>query len=319
VNATPGALVITGATATGKTGLSIEVARQLDGEIISMDSRQIYRGLDIGTAKPTAVEQAVVPHHGLDLVEPSERYSAGRFAADARRWIAEVKGRGRVPLLVGGTGFFLKALTDPMFAEPELEPQRRDSLRQWLEQQDSAALKHWLAALDPQLSERLAEGGGRQRFLRAIEIALLTGAPLSWWQRHAPSAETGLHTLVFVLELPREELYRRINERVIAMIDAGLVDEVRALVRRGYDERAPGMNATGYQELLSFLRDELDLASAIDAIQRATRRYARRQQTWFRHQLPDSAVRLAADQPRELLVQRITETWKREVQSAHRN
>jgi tRNA dimethylallyltransferase len=316
---TPDALVITGATGTGKTDLAIDVARLLRGEIVSMDSRQIYRGMDIGTAKPGSALQAVVPHHGLDLVEPDERYSAGRFATAARRLIAEVVERGNVAILVGGTGFFLKALTHPMFAEPELNRQRRDSLRHWLEQYEIVELQRWLAALDPQLQHRLGGEGGRQRVLRALEIALLTGAPLSWWQQHAPSAEPALQPLVFVLELPREELYRRINERVIAMIDAGLVDEVRALQRRGYDERSPGMNATGYRELLPYLRGETDLANAIDAIQRATRRYARRQHTWFRHQLPGSAVWLDARQPREVLRQAITDTWNREVQSAHRN
>src|SRR5262245_17225896 len=199
-----------------------------------MDSRQIYRGMDIGTAKPGPAERTAVAHYGLDLVEPDELYSAGRFATDARHWMAEVAERENVAILVGGTGFFLKALTDPMFAEPELDRRRRDSLRQWLEQHETDELQRWLRALDPELQHRLGGEGGRQRLTRAIEIALLTGAPLSWWQEHAPAAEPALRPLVFVLELPREELYRRINERVIAMIEAGLVDEVRGLLERGY-------------------------------------------------------------------------------------
>src|SRR5690606_20214232 len=143
------ALVITGPTATGKTALSIEVAAALDGEIISMDSRQVYRGMDIGTAKPTPSQRARVPHHGLDIVDPDQRYSAGRFAADARRWIAEIRARGRVPLLVGGTGFFLRALTHPLFTEPEMPEPVRGRLHRYLRALPEGELRRWLARLDP--------------------------------------------------------------------------------------------------------------------------------------------------------------------------
>src|SRR5262245_59819792 len=166
------ALVITGATATGKTALAIDAAKCLRGEIISLDSRQVYRGMDIGTAKPTREQRAAVRHHGLDLVDPSERYSAGRFAADARRWTREIRERGGTPVLVGGTGFFLRALTHPMFQEPPLDPEQRRALDAFFADMPTDELMRWLSALDPAAAERLARQGGRQRVLRALEVLL---------------------------------------------------------------------------------------------------------------------------------------------------
>ncbi len=305
------ALVITGPTATGKTALSIEVAERLDGEIISMDSRQVYRGMDIGTAKATNEERARVPHHGLDLVDPDERYSAGRYARDARRWITEIRERGRVPILVGGTGFFLRSLTHPLFREPEMPESARERLKRWLDRQPIEELRRWLHRLDPVTAGSLAARGGRQRVARALEVALLSGKPLSWWHREAPTEAPALSLLIFVLSLPREMLYRRINERVVEMVEAGLVDEVRGLLERGYDVDDPGMSGTAYPEMSAYLKGEWSLDEAIDATQRATRRYARRQLTWFRHQLPEDAVWLDATRPRDELVSTIVETWRR--------
>jgi tRNA dimethylallyltransferase len=305
----PAALVITGPTATGKTALSIAVAERLDGEIISMDSRQVYRGMDLGTAKASAHQRQAVPHHGLDLVEPGERFSAGRFARAAREWIAEIGGRGHVPILVGGTGFFLRALTHPIFREPALDPARRRALADYLSKLDAAGLHQWLEVLDPRTAARLRAWGGRQRLLRALELPLLTGRPLSWWHRHAPAEAPPLRPLVFVLELPREELFRRIDERVAEMAAAGLVDEVRELVARGFDQDAPGMNATGYIELLPYLRGEATLESALDAVRRNTRAYAKRQVTWLRRQLPDGAVHLDASRPRDDLAGEVARAW----------
>lgn len=306
------ALALVGATATGKTALSLAVAERLGGEIISMDSRQVYRGMDIGTAKPDAAERARVPHHGLDLVDPDERYSAGRFARDARRWIAEIRGRGSVPILVGGTGFFLRALTDPLFREPDLPAGAREALRQTLGAYPDAELGRWLARLDPATARALAEGGGRQRVLRALEVALLSGRPLSWWHRHAPPRQPPLCVLTVVLELSRAELYRRIDARVHEMLDLGLVDEVRALLERGYGPMDPGMTATGYKEIIAHLRSELTLSDAVLSVQRATRRYARRQLTWFRHQLPEDAIRLDAARPAAELADTVVRQWKEE-------
>lgn len=306
----PDALAIVGPTASGKTALSIEVARRLGGEIISMDSRQVYRGMDVGTAKATAEQRAAVPHHGLDLVDPDERFGAGEFARRARRWIEEIRERGRIPILVGGTGFFLRALTHPIFREPELDPERRAALQAHLEGFGTATLHEWLRVLDPVTAARLRSWGGRQRLLRALELPLLTGRPLSWWHREAPPEETPLRPLVFVLDLERERLDAAIGARIRDMVEAGLVAEVRGLLERGYTASDPGINATGYIELLPALRGEIALEEALEQVRRNTRAYSRRQLTWFRRQLPPGAVWLDAARPREELADEVVRRWR---------
>jgi tRNA dimethylallyltransferase len=307
------ALVLTGPTASGKTGLAVAIAQRLDGEIISADSRQVYRGMDIGTAKATPAERAAAPHHGLDLVDPATRYSAGRFARDARRWIEEIRGRGRVPILVGGTGFFIRALTHPLFREPPLDPERRRRLHAFLLTLDEHENARWLEVLDPGAAARIGRpggGGGRQRAFRALEVVLLTGRPLDWWHRHQPPSDPPLRAAIFVLDLPRSVLDDRINARVEAMFEAGLEEEVRRLLESGYRTSDPGMSATGYPETAALVRGEIDREAAKDRIRRATRRYARRQLTWFRNQLPAGAVWLDGTRPMERLVEEVVERWE---------
>lgn len=289
-------VAITGATASGKTDLSLALARLLPVEIVSMDSRQVYRGMDIGTDKVDEAGRRAVPHHGLDLVDPEERYSAGRFARDVRRWISEIEGRGALPLLVGGTGFFLRSVMEPIFREPELDPARLEALRDWLRGRSFEELSLMVRHLDPARAE-LALQGGPQRMGRTIEVALLSGVPLSAWHRQAPPDGEGVSGVVLVLDLPREEMDRRIDDRVGRMVERGLVEEVRRLLEAGTTVDAPGMTGTGYREISTFLRGETTLEEAMDEIRRQTRRYARRQLTWFRHQLPASAVRIDATLP----------------------
>ena len=305
----PSGIAIVGPTASGKTALGIEVARAVGGEIVSMDSRQVYRRMDIGTAKATAEEQAAVTHHGLDLIEPHERFSAGRFAEHARACIADIRARGRVPVLVGGTGFFLAALTRPLFDEPPMDAERRRDLETVLRRFDDDVLRGWLRALDPDTAASLARGGGRQRVLRALEVALLTGRPIGWWHAHAPAREPPLPLLTFVLELDRAELDRRIDARVHAMLDAGLVDEVRTLLDAGVAPDAPGMTATGYREIAASLQGDVSLQEAVAQIQRATRQYARRQLTWFRNQLGAGAIALDAARPTRELAAAVVSAW----------
>jgi tRNA dimethylallyltransferase len=303
------ALVITGPTASGKTAVAVEVALQLDADIISMDSRQVYRGMNIGTAKPTADEQRGVRHYGFDIIDPDERFNAGRFAALAREWLTEIRARGRVPLITGGTGFFLRALTHPMFDEPPLDPALKEEWKRYLAGLETAELTRWTRALEPAL-DALPED--RQRLARMIEVAVLTGRPLSWWHEHGATTQPALDPIIVVLDMPRQTLYRRINERVDAMVEAGLVEEVAALVRAGYDEREPGMNATGYIELVPYVRGERSLDEAVDMIRSATRRYARRQTTWLRHQLPPGAHWIDATLSVEELSRRIVTLWREE-------
>jgi tRNA dimethylallyltransferase len=304
----PVALALTGPTASGKTALALDLAERLDAEIISMDSRQVYRGMDIGTAKASAADRARVPHHGLDVVQPGERYSAGRFARDACAWIEDIRARGRVPLLVGGTGFFLRALTDPLFQEPPMDSVRRRSLKEFLGGLPAGNRSRWLAALDAGSAARLAHGGGVQRELRALEVALLTGRPLRWWHAHRPGPPP-LAIRVFVLDLPRGVLYGRIDGRVDAMLEAGLAGEVRGLIEAGHTPDEPGMTATGYPQMAAWLAGEESLEAATDGIRRATRRYARRQVTWFRNQLPPDAVWLDGTRARDELVEEVAARW----------
>lgn len=275
-----------------------------------MDSRQVYRGMDVGTAKATPEQRARVPHHGLDLVEPDERLGAGEFGRRARRWIEEIRDRGRVPLLVGGTGFFLRSLTNPIFRQPPLDPERRRRLQAYLESLETAALHAWLARLDAATAERLRSWGGRQRLVRALELPLLTGRPLSWWHREAPPEAPPLRPLTFVLDVPRPRLDASIDDRVGAMVSAGLVEEVRELMARGYGTGDAGMNATGYVELIPALHGEVPLEEALELVRRNTRAYARRQVTWFRHQLPAGAVWLDGTRPHGEIATEIVEAWR---------
>lgn len=299
-------VAIVGATATGKTALALEVADRIGGEIISMDSRQVYREMDVGTAKPSPQDRERIRHHGLDLVAPGERFNAGRFATYARRTMAEIVGRGRIPLLVGGTGFFLRALTHPIFREPKLDADQRRRLETTLSELSEDELRRWLSALDPKSAARLERWGGRQRLLRALELPLLTGHSLSWWHANAPPEHEPLDSLVFVLDLPIEVLEKRIEARVQGMARDGLVEEVALLLQRGYTESTPGLSATGYIELIHHLRGETTLQQALAEVTRDTRAYARRQRTWFRRQLPAGAVWLDAALPTSELADRIS-------------
>ncbi|MCY3808272.1 MAG: tRNA (adenosine(37)-N6)-dimethylallyltransferase MiaA [Gemmatimonadetes bacterium] len=290
VDATPAFLAVVGCTAAGKSALAMRVAREVDGEIVAMDSRQIYLGMDIGTAKATPEERVLVPHHGLDIRKPGERYGAGEFARDARRWIAEIRGRERVAILVGGTGFYLRALTDPPFAEPPLEDAGRSALEAALAAMPVAEVRRWSRALDPGRTGPGSDDGGRQRMTRRITVAFLTGRSLSWWHAHRPSDGLGLRGAVFLVRVPREVLSSRIERRVDAMMRAGLPGEVEGLLEAGYRPGDAGMNAVGYRELASHLAGEISLDEAVETIVRATRQYAKRQRTWFRHQLDGGAI-----------------------------
>jgi tRNA dimethylallyltransferase len=297
-------LVLTGATAVGKTRVATALAQLVPIEIVSADSRQVYSGLDIGTAKPSAAERAAAAYHGLDLVPPVERYSAGRFAADAAGWIARITARGRMPVVVGGTGFYLRALFDGLFEEPALEPERRQRLRGVLAALPGDAVTRWARRLDTAF-----RGGGRQRAARAVEVALLTGRPLSALQA-APAPATGLEPWYVVLGLPRARLAARIEERTRRMLEAGLVDEVRGLLAAGVAADAPGLTGVGYREVVAHLAGALPAAELPGAIAAATRHYAKRQETWFRHQLRCPVLRLDAAAEPEALAREVLARYR---------
>ena len=293
--------VIVGPTAVGKTATAVGLAHHWPMVVISADSRQIYRGLDVGTGKPSREQRSGVPHLGIDLVDPGERYSAGRFAAEAASWLRDLPA-GRQPVVVGGTGFYVRALADGLFREPPIDPARRARLRRWA--CTAEGLGRWAARLDARYT-----GGGRQRAARTVEVALLTGRSLSWWQQQA-KAEGAMRPWYIRLTLPRPVLYRRIEDRVQRMLDAGLVREVRAVLDAGVAPDAPGLDAVGYREVVQHLLGALPASELAGAIAAGTRRYAKRQETWFRHQLNGTAtVILDATEEPEVLAQRIVDLW----------
>lgn len=303
-HASPRAIAIVGPTASGKTALAIEVARGLDGEVISADSRQAYRGFSIGTAAPTDAERAAVPHHGVGMLDPQERYGAGRFTALARDWIREIESRGRVPILAGGTGLFLRALTHPLFREPAADPVVRDRVRAWLDGADAAEVMRWAARLDP------ASPRDPQRASRTVELALLSGRPLSWWLAHGAPERPGLRVRVYALDLPAEALRARILARTRAVVESGAwEEEVRALERVGHVE-SRAFDALGYGDVRDLARGRIDRETAIERIFAATWAYARRQRTWFRHQLPGDAIRLDGSEATDQLARRICGDWR---------
>src|SRR5882762_2039426 len=305
--------VLVGPTAVGKTAVAAAWAEGEPITVVSADARQVYEGLDIGTAKPSGGLLARVPHVGLDVVEPGERYSAGRFARDAAQWLEQIRGAGRQAVVVGGTGLYVRALAEGLFHEPPLDPARRERLRAWAANLTLARLAHWAARLD-----RRFAGGGRQRAGRAVEVALLTGRGLSWWQEHA--RETGAMRPWYIqLTLPRDALHRRIAQRVDEMLAGGLVDEVRRVLASGVAPHAPGLDGVGYREVAAMLAGRLQERELREAIVVATRRYAKRQETWFRNQLRSGGGHgtrdagtvwtLDATEPPDVLAGRIVERW----------
>jgi tRNA dimethylallyltransferase len=285
-------LVIVGPTATGKSALAIALALRLRGEIVSADSRQLYQGMDIGTAKPTPEERALVPHHLLDSITPDTTYTLTQYQADAQAAIADIHARGHLPLLVGGTGLYVRAVVDNL-AIPEVPPQweLRRELEAQAAREGAAALHARLAALDPASAARIDPANAR-RVIRALEVCLVTGQPFSALQGARPSP---YRPLLLGLTCERARLYERADRRVEAMLAAGLVEEVRALVARGYGWRLPAMTSLGYGEIGAYLRGETSLEEAVARLKFNTHSYIRRQYSWFR---PDARIRwLECDLP----------------------
>jgi tRNA dimethylallyltransferase len=274
-------LAIVGPTATGKSELAMVLAERLGGEIVNADALQVYRGFDIGTAKPGAEELARVPHHLIDILEPHERYSAGEFARRAREAIAEIQGRRRVPIVVGGSGLYLRALCDGLSPVPPGDPEVRRELRERLEAEGLAPLREELSRLDPATTQRLG-AGDTQRVLRALEVALVSGRPLSAWTAEQPFGTQGIAAIRVGLTLPRSILYDRIAGRVTQMLEAGWLDEVETLLRQGFSATLPAFQAIGYRQLVRYLGEMVSLELAVADIVRETRRFAKRQETWFR-------------------------------------
>ncbi|HSA55455.1 MAG TPA: tRNA (adenosine(37)-N6)-dimethylallyltransferase MiaA [Gemmatimonadaceae bacterium] len=281
--------VLCGPTAAGKSALAMRLAQAVDAAIVSADSRQVYHGFDVGTAKPTPDEQRRVPHFGIDLVDPHRRYSASDWAAAAPSWLTAARERQREPLVVGGTGFYLRALFAPLFDAPPLDPDRRAALETWLSTRPTVELQRWCRILDPARAAL-----GRTQLLRAIETAVLTGHRIS--ELHATRGRAPVLTARYLVVDPGRALGGAIVERTDAMLAAGWVEEVRTLAAT-VAPGAPAWTATGYDVLRRVISGELDLAAAREQVIVATRQYAKRQRTWFRHQLPAGTPRLDPGAP----------------------
>ena len=283
----PSFVLLAGPTASGKSALALSLADKVSGVIINADSMQVYRDLRIITARPTPDDEARVPHRLYGHVDAAENFSVGRWCVDAGAAIAEAERAGRLPILVGGTGLYFKALTHGLAAVPPVPAEIRTALRARLQAEGAAALHAELARGDPQSAQRLMPGDG-VRITRALEVLLATGRPLSEWHREGmpPAVEAGRAIKIF-LDVPRAELYRRIDARFDAMLAAGALEEAEALARRSLDTALPAMKAHGVPWLIRHLRGELSLQEAAEGGKRDTCRYTKRQATWFRHQLPD--------------------------------
>lgn len=277
--------VLYGPTAVGKTALAIPIARALDAEIVNVDARQIYRFMDIGTAKPTAVQCAQAPHHLLDLLLPDQSSSAARFVEAAWQVIDQLLQRGKRPLIVAGSGLYLHALLYGLMAAPAADQPLRRRLHAYADRYGTAALHQRLQVVDP-LAALQYHPHDRIRLVRALEVTYLTGEPFSsHMQRHQQQGAIRPHR-GFVLTRERAELYARIAARTDAMLSAGWLDEVRSLLARGYTRECAAMNSLGYRELLMYLDGQLDWLDAVTAIKQVTRRLAKRQLTWWR-KFPD--------------------------------
>lgn len=272
-------IVIVGPTAVGKTALALHLGQTLNAEVVSADSRQVYRGMDIGTAKPTFEERHLVPHHLIDIVDPDEPFGLAQYQTAAYAAIDGVLARERLPLLVGGSGQYVRAVVEG-WGIPRVLPEQtlRDELYRQAEERGSEALHARLQALDPVAATRIDHHNVR-RVIRALEVCLRTGERISELQKRRPPPYS---ILQIGLTMLRQSLYRRIDERVDRMMAAGLVAEVRSLVACGYDYNLPSMSGLGYRQIGAYLRGEISLDEAVRLIKRETRRFVRQQYNWFR-------------------------------------
>jgi len=277
----PEIVVICGPTAIGKTSIAISVAECFGGEIVGADSMQIYRHLDIGTAKPTPEERGRVPHHLIDVADPDEPYDAARFYRDARQAIADILGRGRLPVVAGGTGFYIRALLYGLCDAAPEDPSVRSRLREEAFEQGGGHLYGRLQHCDPEAASKI-HPNDTYRVLRALEVFEITGITMTDYRRRHCFSDAPFEPLKLGLDMDRVALYERIDRRVDQMIADGLLDEVKRLLDKGYAEHLRPMQALGYRHMIDYIRGRLEWGDMIDTLKRDTRRYAKRQFTWFR-------------------------------------
>jgi tRNA dimethylallyltransferase len=290
-------VLLAGPTGVGKTALSLRLASEWNGEIVNADSMQVYKLMDIGSAKPTPEERAQAPHHLIDVVAPDEPFDAGRYAETARPVVDELLRRGKIPLVVGGTGLYMKALLHGVCPGAPGSEEVKEELRRELEERGLDELHAELGRVDPRAARRI-HPNDRQRILRALEVYRLTGAPLTEWQeRHGFQDAPYRRVVKIFLHRDREELYARIDARVHLMLEQGFIEEVRRLLEMGYGPELKPMQSLGYRQATQYILGNTTLEEAVRQIQQETRRYAKRQMTWFRADPefqwidPDAAMR----------------------------
>jgi tRNA dimethylallyltransferase len=301
----PRIILIVGPTGSGKTGLAINLARQFNGEIVGADSMQIYRRMDIGTAKPTPAEQAQAPHHMIDIVNPDQDFDAAAYAAMAGGTIRRTIARGRTVFVVGGTGFYIKALIHGLFAEGPSDPAVRRRLQQQAKSEGTEGMIRRLRTIDGAAAARI-HPHDTYRIIRALEVFEVTGEPLTVFHQRHRFREQHFHTLEFGLAWPRAVLYQRIDRRVDRMMSRGFENEVRQLLAEGYGINLKSMQSLGYRHLAAVIGGDLRLADALTTLKRDHRRYAKRQLTWFGarksvHWITPDQIELAGDLIRAFL------------------
>jgi tRNA dimethylallyltransferase len=292
-NGKPKLIVICGPTGVGKTSLSLSLAKAFNGSIVGADSMQIYRYMDIGTAKPDADELSLAPHYLIDVADPDEDFDAARYAIEGRAAVSEICARGFVPFIVGGTGFYLKAILHGLFSASPMDPDVRGKIQADLAFHDREWLYDRLCSCDPEAASRIHPNDA-YRVTRALEIYEITGSRVSAFQKQHGFMDNPFETLKVCLYMDRTILYERINQRVDLMIDAGLLEEVQSLMERGYSGDLKSMPSIGYRHMVEYIEGKRTWDETIFILKRDTRRFAKRQLTWFRKD-PEMIWKLPAD------------------------
>ena len=273
-------IIITGPTASGKTDYAIELAKYFDSAVISADSRQIFRHLNIGTAKPSRTQLSSVKHYLIDILEPDEEYNASMFEVQAMQIIESLQNSGKIPVVAGGTGLYIKALIEGIFDGPSKDIAFREEMHGIMEREGTGKLLEMLKEKDPVSASKMNTGNWK-RIVRALEVLELTGEPI-WAHHNKQTGKTDTQFFQFAIDLPRENLYKRIEERVDQMISSGLETETRKVLDLGYSRNLNSLNTVGYKEMISYICNEISCDRCIELIKRNSRRYAKRQVTWFR-------------------------------------
>lgn len=304
----PTAVVILGPTGSGKTALSEAIAEKIPIEIVSADSRQIYRFMDIGTAKPPAALMQKVPHHFIDILNPDQHYSAGEYARAAREVVGQIFQRKKLPLVVGGSGLYIRALLDGFFKEDVKDPTIRAELERRLEQEGIEPLYAELQRVDPVGAEKIHPRNTR-RVIRFLEVYYACGTPMSQIQKAHPDPAP-FAALKIGLAMERKTLYARLNRRVEEMFEQGLVEEVRGILAQGFSPELNALNSVGYKEVIAYLCGEIDLFTCKELVKRNTRRYAKRQMTWFRAEKNVHWIEVGAEENLCALAERVLTKWR---------